>query len=103
VDSKNNGLFQPGKPASIDSSYKSIRTELEGNYGFKRYWDDVAKAPYLYSHSRQIFISYDDAVSVKLKCNYVIDQQLRGIMFWEYNGDYQNELLSIMAETLLRK
>ncbi len=103
VDSKNNGLFQPGKPASIDSSYKSIRTELEGNYGFKRYWDDVAKAPYLYSHSRRIFISYDDAVSVKLKCNYVIDQQLRGIMFWEYNGDYQNELLSIMAETLLRK
>lgn len=103
VDSKNNGLFQPGKPAMINSSYKSIRTELEGNYGFKRYWDDIAKAPYLYSRSRRIFISYDDPVSVRLKCNYVIDHKLRGIMFWEYNGDYQNELLSIMAEMLLRK
>jgi len=103
VDSKNNGLFQPGKPAAINSSYRSIRTELEGNYGFKRYWDDVARAPYLYSHSRRIFISYDDPVSVKLKCNYVLDNKLGGIMFWEYYGDYQNELLSIMAEMLLRR
>lgn len=101
VASENNGLFQTGEPVRINSSYKSIRSELTGDGGFQRYWDDVAKAPYLYSDSAKIFISYDDTVSVKLKCDYINENKLRGIMFWEYHGDYQNELLNVMSDKLL--
>ena len=101
VKNKNNGLFQLGDTVRINASYKNIRTKLEGNKGYQRYWDETSKAPYLYSDSTNIFITYDDTNSVKLKCDYIKDNNLRGIMFWEYHGDYQNELLNTMSGSLL--
>ncbi len=88
VSPENNGLYQENKGVWIGwAPYSDIRTKYEGKNGFIRYWDPVAKAPYLYNASDSLFISYEDTVSVKLKTEYAIMNGLGGIMFWELRLD----------------
>ncbi len=55
--------------------------------GYTRYWDAKASVPYLYNPQKQIFVSYEDPESLALKCKYVIDHHLAGMMFWDYGSD----------------
>ena len=64
----------------------------------QRYWDDQAKAPYLYDSKNKQFISYDDEQSIDLKCKYVIDNNLGGIMFWEYGEDGSHTLIKAIVQ-----
>ena len=58
--------------------------------------------PYLYSPSRQEWISYDDTESIGHKLDYIIDHDLGGIMFWELSGDTDDhDLVRQMAERLI--
>jgi chitinase len=92
VPDQNHGLFQSGKEAP--SSYLPYNSLLGlQNQGYIRYWDTQASTPYLYNQDTQTFISYDDPESLKKKCEYVLDQKLAGVMFWEYSGDSANTLL----------
>jgi chitinase len=68
--------------------------------GFIRYWDPVARAPYLYNAGTQVFVSYDDPESVLLKCDYVLAHQLRGVMFWDYESDPTGRLLDAVNDGL---
>lgn len=65
--------------------------DLAANYvnknGFVRYWNDVAKVPYLYNATTGTFISYDDNESMKYKTGYIKTKGLSGAMFWEISGD----------------
>jgi len=93
VADQNHGLFQPGKPVpNAFSNYGNIASEML-NHGFVRYWDSTASAPYLYSVASRTFVSYEDVESVTLKCRYVREHNLRGVMFWEYAGDSNGTLL----------
>lgn len=88
VHPASNGLYQPNSGAHIGwSAYHQIRNEFESDSNYKRYWDPVAKAPYLYSSKDSIFISYDDTVSVRKKTEYALQKKLGGIMFWELGND----------------
>ena len=55
------------------------------------YFDENAKATWYYDGN--IFISYDDPVSLTYKCEYVETEELAGIMFWQYGGDQTGTLL----------
>jgi GH18 family chitinase len=91
------GLYQPGGPteARLDTSFAGLQNPV----GFRRYWDDVSKAPYLYNADTKVFITYEDEESVRAKARYVIDRGLAGIMFWELAEDPQARLLdAINAE-----
>jgi len=61
------------------------------------FWDEEAKAPYYFDG--QEFISYDDPQSMKEKALYVKENQLRGLMFWEYSLELI-DLLPPAAELL---
>ena len=93
VSDQNHGLFQPGKPLS--NAYVSYGDISEGKLdnGFVRYWDPIASVPYLYNAEKRVFVSYEDPESLRLKCNYIVDHKLAGIMFWEYSSDSSEELL----------
>ena len=92
VPPDNNGLYQANGGSYIGwSAYHQIRREFESNGNYKRYWDPIAEAPYLYSSTDSVFISYDDTVSVRLKTNYAIKKKLGGIMFWELGNDTKDE------------
>ncbi|WP_419149673.1 glycosyl hydrolase family 18 protein [Pseudoalteromonas 'SMAR'] len=60
--------------------------QLIGNY--ERHYDSVAVAPWLWNADKKVFLSMEDQQSMATKVDYVIDQGLGGIMFWELAGDY---------------
>jgi chitinase len=95
-----NGLFQPGKPVpNAYAHYGAITSTMLGN-GFTRYWDASASVPFLYSAGQQKFVSYEDPESLALKCRYIRDHQLAGVMFWEYTNDPSGALLGAIDATL---
>ncbi len=91
VNPANHGLYQANKGGSRTSTYKEIRTLIEGNKGYQKHWDSIAKAPYLYSAKDSIFITYDDTASVGLKTKYAMKNKLGGIMFWQLGQDTKDE------------
>jgi len=96
VPETNHGLFQPGK--EIPHSYAQFHDGplvMQKN-GFVRYWDSTAGEPYLYNAEQHIFMSYDDPQSLALRCKYVLDHRLKGIMFWDYESDSTGTLLDAL-------
>lgn len=102
----NNGLWQEGtgpKSAGFgfgsweggSFDYKDIVDNYIGKAGYKRYWDDVAKVPYLFNGTT--FISYDDKESIGYKLNYAESKKLGGTMFWEFTGDKDKTLQKQIA------
>jgi chitinase len=96
------GLYAPGTAPSarIDASYGPLSSELVNQNGYTRYWDDDAKAPYLWNETERIFISYEDPQSLRLKCAYIRKQRLAGAMFWQLGDDPTGALLGVLAEEL---
>lgn len=78
--------------------YSTLVNDYININGFIRYWDDEAKAPYLFNGNT--FITYDDEESIKHKCEYIIAQDLAGIMFWEFKCDNTKNLLNTMHSIL---
>jgi chitinase len=68
--------------------------------GFVRYWDDKAKMPYLFNEEKKQLVAYDDEESLKIKCDYVIENNLAGIMFWQFASDPKGYLLDALNEKI---
>ncbi len=101
VKSEGDGLFAEGKPIDIDKvdlSYKTLETDYIGKNGFKRYYDDHAKAAYLYDG--KTFISYEDKEALQAKIAYIYQKDLAGAMVWEYSQDAENGLVTFLSEHL---
>ncbi|MGB7200385.1 MAG: glycosyl hydrolase family 18 protein, partial [Acidobacteriaceae bacterium] len=81
------------------STYGKLTQDII-NQGFTRYWDAKASVPYLYNPQKQIFVSYEDPESLAMKCKYVIDHHLAGMMFWEYESDPSGKLLDAIDRGL---
>ncbi len=93
------GLHQmAGTTGGYGPSYHSLLRDFINKNGFIRYWDDEAKAPYLYNG--KTFISYDDEVSLKEKAGYVRENGLYGIMYWEYSNDETHTLTGWIRKQL---
>lgn len=100
VAATNNGLFQPGDPVpNAYSTYGKLTQDIMSQ-GFTRYWDAKASVPYLYNPQTKLFVSYEDPESLALKCKYVIDHHLAGMMFWEYESDPSGKLLDAIDRGL---
>ena len=102
VPNVKHGLFQLGDviPGAY-APYSAIEANMLGEgQGFTRYWDDSAKAPYLYNAEKHIFVSYEDPQSLKAKCAYVRERKLGGVMFWDYFGDPSGTLLKAIGSEL---
>jgi chitinase len=51
-----------------------------------------------FNAEKKIFISYDDERSIKEKADYIKKNNLRGAMFWEYEDDPKENLLTVLAK-----
>lgn len=68
-------------------SYRSI-AQLKGNYpNLTEYWDDIAKAPYMYDETTGVFFTYDNQRSIREKAAYVKENNLGGIISWMASQD----------------
>jgi chitinase len=77
----------------IYNTYLNLSTYTE-------YYDLNAGVPYLLKNDGTEFISYDNSRSILQKSNYIIDQGLGGMMFWEYGTDTTGVLLQAMRTGL---
>lgn len=99
VASSNNGLFQS---ASQDKAFGTWDNEFTGATGtiayrevaqkalqpnWQAFWDEQAKASYLYNRADGQFISYESKQSLAYKLAYTEQYNLAGIGFWDIEGD----------------
>lgn len=81
----NNGLYEKGK-FKRSVGFRDFPKYYQQN-GYQAFWDDEAKAPYLYNKVKGLFVTYDDKASLAEKMKYVKAKGLNGIMFWELSHD----------------
>ena len=88
VPNVNNGLYQSGTLDETSNEaylhYSIIKSGYENKQGYVKYWDDVAKAPYLYNASKGVFLTYDDEQSAEIKCQLAVTEGVRGVMVFDY-------------------
>ncbi len=79
-------------------TYSYIARNILPNRNYVCYWDDKAKASYLYNETDQIFITFENEQSLIEKTIYAYENNV-GIMFWEYGYDYNN----VLTDTICNK
>lgn len=76
----------------------NLQKNIIDKNGYVSYWDDEAKAPFLFNGST--FISYDDERSLACKCRYVKEEGIGGIFYWCHSGDTSGVLLRKIGEEI---
>jgi chitinase len=100
ADTVNNGLYRPCH-FYRGVSYRDQASLLSADSGYVYHWDSVAKAPYKYNARDQIFASFDDSASIRLKTIYALQKKLGGVMFWQLTEDnfFSGGLLDVIDNT----
>lgn len=95
----NHGLLQLAQTGGgYGPNYSELVEEYIDKNGYVRYWDDEAKAPWLFNGEH--FISYDDEESIRAKCEYIKQTDCAGIFYWQHTYDKTGRLLDAMAQGL---
>ncbi|MFI3175996.1 MAG: glycosyl hydrolase family 18 protein [Eubacteriales bacterium] len=99
VENKNDGLGVLVSPSNhTHMKYNEIIELLEKDPSYKRYYDEDAKACYLYNGDT--FITYEDKDTLRHKLDYVLENELYGMMFWEYEQDETHTLTGFLKKGL---
>ncbi|MVP01027.1 glycoside hydrolase family 18 protein [Paenibacillus lutrae] len=101
VKSEGDGSFSPGTPIEInkvDLSYKALEEDYFDKNDFKRYYDEQAKAAYLFDG--ETYISYEDKEALKEKIAYIKAKNLGGAMVWEYSQDSEDGIVKYLGDHL---
>ena len=99
VQDENHGLHAfSGEGSDYGPGYTQLMRDYVDKQGYTRYWDDDAKAPYLFNGDT--FITYEDEESLRQKCRLVRESGIAGIMIWEYSYDEDHGLVRVMADAL---
>lgn len=88
-----------------DMTFSIAYKNIKGNSALASYtekWDDIAKVPYYADSNGALVFSFDNETSIKLKCEYALFKNLRGIMCWEFNQD-NGDLADVIYKTIIKK
>lgn len=88
--------FYGRRGATFTKTFDEIRKNYLNKNGYKVKWDNVAKAPYIVDPAGQFFLSYDNALSIYFKGQYIYDNCLGGMFSWQSGFDQGNILASYM-------
>lgn len=100
---ENHGINMPRDSVLRGGGYSYIKDSLIHRPGFVRHWDEKAKAPYLFNEETRQLVVYDDEESIRIKCEYILENNLRGIMFWQYMSDPKEYLLTEINKVFQNK
>ncbi len=65
-------------------------------------WDDEANVPYRRDNKGHFVFSYENVRSLTIKCEYILERELLGGMYWEYTCDNEEgDLRHIVYEKLI--
>lgn len=66
-------------------------------------WDEKAQVPYLADKEGTLVLGYDNPESLALKCAYIRESGLLGVMYWDYDGDNASgDLRTVLAKEFLK-
>jgi chitinase len=100
ADGGTHGLNAKGDPLRGNHNQSTAEALLAGSTAAKLYRDPVSAAPWIYDGDN--FLTFDDAVSLRAKMQYVTEQKLGGVMVWELSGDTDDvKLLHTITESRL--
>jgi chitinase len=71
---------------AVQRPYTAIVT-YQGQ-GWNRVWDSEGMVPYMTNPSATQIVSYDDTISLRLKCEYARARSTGGVMIWAIGQDY---------------
>ncbi|MBO7080323.1 MAG: hypothetical protein J6W64_11115 [Bacilli bacterium] len=93
-----NGTWSAWKKSS-SPGYTTVKGLLSNNdYTYR--FDNNAKVPYIIKNDGTEFYSFDDPTSIACKCEYIIEQELGGMMYWQNGADTTGDLLNAMKTGL---
>lgn len=94
------GLGQAGSEGSggFGPGYTELKNDYINQNGYVLYRDN--SAPFLYKAETGEFISFDDPDSAYAKVNYILDNGLAGIMYWEHSCDKEREILKAINQAV---
>ena len=84
---ESSAVWSTGTGSLQVGGYRTIAETFLKSPDYVRYWDDVAKVPWLYNATKKEWITYEDPQSMRLKGEYIVAQNLGGAMFWELSND----------------
>jgi len=94
------GIWDGGKNSGVNPYYY-IMEKMIPDWGFKVYHDEISKAAFMYNEEKEEFYSFEDKYSVGQKVDYVLNEELGGIIFWEVTADFPavggTELLDVIV------
>lgn len=71
--------------------------------GYVRFWDYEAHVPFLFNENTGRFITFDDAESISIKVDYIIDGGFGGTLIWALSGDTRADRGTSAAHLLGRE
>ena len=76
------GRGKKGFPRQRDLTQAHL---VEGDYTFC--WDPKGQVPYIVDASGELVFGYENETSLAIKAEYILQQGLKGGMYWSYDGD----------------
>lgn len=71
---------------------------------YAEHWDSIGQFPYLLDEAGRFVYAYENPRSISAKCRYILDNDLLGGMYWEYEGGTgADNLCQVVADALLGK
>ncbi|KAJ1950113.1 hypothetical protein EC988_004508 [Linderina pennispora] len=106
---QNSKAAPPGGPVSkIDGAWTwldlrdptngALKEPARANQGWVRTWDNTTMTPWLLHNVSRTYIGYDDADSITIKTQHMIEKGLAGAMVWMISYDYKGELGAVVDE-----
>ncbi|KHT65615.1 chitinase [Photobacterium gaetbulicola] len=96
----------PTESAVDLDNWKEFEGQPNYNYivqtpGWEHLWDSNAEVPY--AVKGKYFLSYDDVPSIEKKAQYIVDNQLGGVIVWQVHGDIKCEGTFVSYGTKLKQ
>jgi len=90
-------LYGPFTGTVTDYLYSEIIPKMNG--GWTYHWDNVSAVPYLTNSTQTKLITFDDTLSLRLKCEWIKNQNYLGGMIWALGQDLYNNS-QVLLETI---
>ena len=76
-----------GKGKREDAGVKAFRETGVLPEGYERRWSEESQVPYIVNAKGEFVWGGEDVKSLTAKCQYILDHDLRGGMYWDYAND----------------
>lgn len=86
-------MYAP-QTGETDIFYADVLSWLAHNWTYV--WDTVSQVPYLVAPSGTKVVTFDDSLSLTLKCEYARTKQLSGVMIWALGQDFISQRQPLM-------